>query len=58
MFSYYLIKSLATRKDINIDLLYKDISVKVHDASFEKGDVYIQEPQIYGNKKLNLFNKE
>lgn len=58
MFSYYLIKSLATRKNIDIDLLYKDISVKVHDASFEKGDVYIQEPQIYGNKKLNLFNKE
>ncbi len=58
MFSYYLIKSLATRKDIDLDLLYKDISVKVHDTSFEKGDVYIQEPQIYGNKKLNLFNEE
>jgi Caspase domain len=58
MFSYYLIKSLATRKDIDIDLLYKDISVKVHDTSFEKGDVYIQEPQIYGNKNLNLYNEE
>lgn len=58
MFSYYLIKSLSTRSDIDIDWLYKDISVKVHDASFEKGDIYIQEPQIYGNKKLNLFNKE
>jgi len=50
MFSYYLIKSLAERGDIEINLLYKDISVKVHDTSFEKGDTYIQEPQIYGNK--------
>lgn len=56
MFSYYLIQSLATRKDMDIDLLYKDISVKVHDTSFEKGDAYIQEPQIYGNKNLDLFN--
>ncbi len=58
MFSYYLIKSLIDSKKHDLNLIYKDISVQVHDASFEKGDAYIQDPQIYGNKNLKLFSEE
>ena len=55
MFSYYLIQALATRQNITVDLLYRDISVKVHDSSMRKGDAYLQDPQIYGNRKIDLF---
>ena len=58
MFSYYLIKNLIDRKKRDLNLIYNDISSKVHDASFEKGDVYIQNPQIFGNKNLKLFSEE
>ena len=55
MFSYFIIQSLVTRKDLNINLLFKDVSLKVHDCSIEKGDIYLQDPQIFGNKNLSLY---
>jgi len=54
MFSYYLIKSLLTREKINLDTLHKEVSLKVKDSSLQLGDVYLQEPQIEGNKNLKL----
>jgi Cytochrome c biogenesis factor len=55
MFSYYLIKSLATQTGLTPELLYKDLNNKVKASSLAKGDVFLQEPQIYGNIKLGLY---
>lgn len=55
MFSYYLIKSLATQTGLTPELLYKDLNNKVKASSLTKGDVFLQEPQIYGNIKLGLY---
>ena len=53
MFTYFLMKSLIAGRR-NLDTLYKEVSLNVADASNEKGDVYLQEPQIEGNLKLEL----
>ncbi len=53
MFTYFLMKSLIEGRR-NLDTLYKEVSLKVADASNEIGDSYRQEPQIEGNRKLAL----
>lgn len=52
MFTYFLIKSLYSREKVDLDTVYKEVSVNVKDASWRKGDVYLQEPQIEGNLDL------
>lgn len=54
MFSYFLIKNLAENENIDLDLLYKKTAVQVKEASYKKGDTYVQEPQIDGNVKLGF----
>ena len=54
MFSYYLMKSLLMRDPKDLDTVYKEVSLNVRDRSWNKGDVYLQEPQISGNRMLDL----
>ena len=54
MFSYYLMKSLLTRDPLDLDTIYKEVSLNVRDNSWNKGDVYLQEPQLSGNRMLDL----
>jgi len=55
MFSYYLIKSLLSNKRLNPKSIFSDVYSKVKKSSWkEKGDTYLQEPQIYGNRKLGF----
>lgn len=53
LFSYYLMKSLLKHRN-NIDMLYKDVSVNVEEASYKMGDMNLQQPVFSGNKKLKL----
>ena len=55
MFSYYLIQSLATQPGWSLELLYKNLNTKVRESSSAKGDMYIQEPQVYGNIQQDLY---
>ncbi|MEA2019226.1 MAG: DUF1566 domain-containing protein [Campylobacterota bacterium] len=53
MFSYFVMKSLLDgKKDIN--MLYKEVSYKVSEASNELGALKKQEPTLDGNKKIKL----
>jgi len=53
MFSYFVMKSLLEgKKDIN--MLYKEVSYKVSEASNELGRLKKQEPTIDGNRKIKL----
>ncbi|MBI4746174.1 MAG: hypothetical protein HY786_06480 [Deltaproteobacteria bacterium] len=54
MFSYYLVKTLATSKPDSLEMLYKRVSVDVHDASSPKGPARLQDPQISGNMTVGL----
>jgi hypothetical protein len=56
MFSYFLIRSLLKERGSPVDLntIYQEVSVGVRDASSAKGDIYLQEPQIYGNPQQSL----
>ena len=53
LFSYYLMKSLLEGRK-NINTLYKEVSLKVEDASSKMGDMNLQQPVFSGNKNLKL----
>ncbi|MBL0709108.1 MAG: caspase family protein, partial [Sulfurimonas sp.] len=53
MFSYFVMKSLLEgKKDVN--MLYKEVSYKVSEASNELGALKKQEPTLDGNRKIKL----
>ncbi|WP_298066732.1 hypothetical protein, partial [uncultured Acinetobacter sp.] len=56
MFSYFLIRSLLKSRTNTPDMntIFQEVSVGVRDASSAKGDIYLQEPQMYGNSALPL----
>ena len=56
MFSYFLLRSLLKNRTNTPDMntIFQEISVGVRDASSAKGDIYLQEPQMYGNSALPL----
>ena len=37
-----------------MNTIFQEVSVGVRDASSAKGDIYLQEPQMYGNSALPL----
>lgn len=56
MFSYFLLRSLLKSRTNTPDMntIFQEVSVGVRDASSAKGDIYLQEPQMYGNNALPL----
>ncbi len=56
MFSYFLLRSLLKSRTNTPDMntIFQEVSVGVRDASSAKGDIYLQEPQMYGNSALPL----
>ncbi|MDR1912638.1 MAG: caspase family protein [Helicobacteraceae bacterium] len=54
LFTYYLTRSLLENDKIDLDLLYKKTASEVKKVSWQKGDIYLQEPTIEGNNKLEL----
>ena len=54
LFSYFLTKAMIERPNLDVDSIYKSISVDVKDESFKMGDLKVQEPQIEGNVKIGL----
>jgi hypothetical protein len=56
MFSYFLLRSLLKNRTNTPDMntIFQEVSVGVRDASSAKGDIYLQEPQMYGNSALPL----
>lgn len=53
MFSYFVVKGLLSGRD-NLDSLYKEVSLNVHDVSKLKGQARLQDPQLIGNKNIGL----
>ncbi len=54
MFSYFLIKNLATRSYIDVNEIYQDVRTNVMAHSLEKGQLYFQEPQLFNEGQLQL----
>ncbi|MDD2699366.1 MAG: caspase family protein [Arcobacteraceae bacterium] len=54
LFSYFLTKAMIERPNLDVDSIYKSISVDVKDESFKMGDLKVQEPQMEGNNKIEL----
>ena len=54
LFTYYLVKGLLKYNGKNINKIYNYISAGVKNISWEKGDSYLQEPQLLGNRKVRL----
>ncbi|MDR0747475.1 MAG: caspase family protein [Helicobacteraceae bacterium] len=54
LFTYYLTRSLLENDKLDLDLLYKKTASEVKKVSWQKGDLYLQEPTIEGNNKLEL----
>jgi hypothetical protein len=54
LFTYYLTKSIAQRPVLDLDSIYKEVSLNVKDESYKMGDLKRQTPQIEGNVGLGL----
>ena len=54
LFTYYLTKSIIQRPTLDIDSIYKEVSLNVKDESYKMGDLKQQTPQISGNITLGL----
>ena len=54
LFSYYLVKALATKENLDLDTLSADVYANVKEESLKMGDIKRQEPQIEGNRGIGL----
>ncbi|MFA6144711.1 MAG: DUF1566 domain-containing protein [Sulfuricurvum sp.] len=54
LFSYYLVKALATKENLDLDTLSAEVYANVKEESLKMGDIKRQEPQIEGNRGIGL----
>ncbi len=56
LFTYYLIRALLDAKRGDVTGIYENVAENVRRVSWEeKGDIFLQEPQITGNTDMKLF---